>query len=58
MLLYKFLFFRCGSVATDSDNCYIVRRPGHYPDCCETIECNNDEQQNRVDDEEDNSLGD
>lgn len=56
MLLYEFLIFRCGVVATDRDNCYVVRRPGQYPDCCETIKCDNVEEKN--DDEEDNSLED
>ena len=51
-------FFRCGTVRTAMDNCYIVRQLGHYPECCPTIECENEENQNNVGEKEENFLKD
>ena len=51
-------FFRCGTVRTAMDNCYIVRQLGHYPECCPTIECENEENQNNVGEKEENSNKD
>ncbi|GFS78178.1 hypothetical protein NPIL_338801 [Nephila pilipes] len=29
----------CGTVSTDDPKCRVVKRNGHYPDCCPTISC-------------------